>query len=190
MDDLIQKIVSQGKPKKTTAQDLINLSLGSNQSWIDKQQSRRQQDSTSAARRNSSVVLSSSNSTPTGAGGSGNYRSPGAPVARDNVQKLAQSMAMSQHNWSGPEWDALVDLIERESGWNPDAQNPTSSAGGLFQFLDSTRANYGITQDSPLQDQIRAGLQYIADRYQTPSRALSHWMSRVPIDGRDVGNWY
>lgn len=116
--------------------------------------------------------------------------SSSAPVAEGDVQRLVQSMATGQFGWGNEEWDALHDLISRESGWNPNAQNPSSSAAGLFQFLDSTRQNYGITRDSPLQDQIRAGLQYIADRYQTPSGALEHWQRRVPINGRDVGNWY
>lgn len=31
-----------------------------------------------------------------------------------------------------------------ESGGNPNAQNPRSSAGGLFQFIDSTAAQYGL----------------------------------------------
>jgi hypothetical protein len=31
-----------------------------------------------------------------------------------------------------------------ESGGNPNAQNPNSSAGGLFQFIDSTAAQYGL----------------------------------------------
>lgn len=31
-----------------------------------------------------------------------------------------------------------------ESGMNPGAQNPNSSAGGLFQFIDSTASAYGL----------------------------------------------
>lgn len=32
-----------------------------------------------------------------------------------------------------------------ESGFNPQAQNPQSSAGGLFQFIDSTARSYGLS---------------------------------------------
>lgn len=34
-------------------------------------------------------------------------------------------------------------VLARESGGNPTAQNPRSTASGLWQFLDSTWANYG-----------------------------------------------
>lgn len=34
-------------------------------------------------------------------------------------------------------------VLERESHGNPSAENPTSSASGLWQFLDSTWAEYG-----------------------------------------------
>lgn len=123
-------------------------------------------------------------STPSYTGSTGGSR---APIG--DVRSLVQSLA-AKRGWSGNQWDALADLIQRESGWNPTAANPTSSAYGLFQFLDSTRKNYGITRQSPLEAQINAGLQYIADRYQDPQRALQHWLARKPINGRDVGHWY
>lgn len=112
-----------------------------------------------------------------------------APVDQTQLQRTVREMA-ERRGWSGDEWDALYGLIQRESGWKPDAQNPTSSAYGLFQFLDSTRKNYGITRDASLTQMIDAGLRYIADRYKTPSRALQHWLARKPIQGRDVGHWY
>lgn len=80
-------------------------------------------------------------------------------------------------------WPALDQLIYHESSWNPYADNPTSSAYGLFQFLNSTRANYGIGMNASIADQIRTGLQYIWDRYQNPNNAWSLWQSRSP-------HWY
>lgn len=119
----------------------------------------------------------------------GSPRNEGWGQQSGDPRSLAQRMA-AERGWTGQEWDALVDLVQRESGWNPNAQNPTSTAYGLFQFLDSTRKNYGITRDASLQQQIDAGLRYIADRYRTPSGALAHWLARKPINGRDVGHWY
>lgn len=184
------------KPKKLTAEELIQLSLGSNEDWINKQDSRRQQESLTKARRTPSVVLSQSDSasapvenTDPSLPQPGTRAQPGA-MAENDVQKLTQSMAVSMFGWSGPEWDALYELVQHESGWDPWIRNPNSSAANLFQFLDSTRANYNLPIDAPVEQQIRAGLQYVADRYGSPTRAYNHWQSRVPINGEDVGNWY
>lgn len=38
---------------------------------------------------------------------------------------------------------ALAALIQFESGWNPQAKNPTSSARGLIQFMNSTARGMG-----------------------------------------------
>jgi len=45
---------------------------------------------------------------------------------------------------------------EVESGRNPNAQNPNSSAGGGFQFLDSTAKAYGLTDKNNLGASARA----------------------------------
>lgn len=39
---------------------------------------------------------------------------------------------------------ALIRVAEIESGLNPSAQNPNSSAGGLFQFIDATARDYRL----------------------------------------------
>lgn len=39
----------------------------------------------------------------------------------------------------------LAKTAKVESGMNPNAQNPRSSAGGLFQFINSTAKRYGLT---------------------------------------------
>lgn len=39
--------------------------------------------------------------------------------------------------------DYLSTIAQIESGGNPNAKNPRSSAGGLYQFIDSTWASYG-----------------------------------------------
>lgn len=38
----------------------------------------------------------------------------------------------------------LANVAQIESGGNPNAQNPNSSAGGMFQFIDSTAKQYGV----------------------------------------------
>lgn len=71
----------------------------------------------------------------------------------------------------------VLELIARESSFNPNAKNSKSTAAGLFQFLDQTRADYGgnkVDWSDPTQ-QVIAGLKYIKQRYGTPEKALKHW---------------
>lgn len=68
-----------------------------------------------------------------------------------------------------------------ESGWNPNAQNPSSTAYGIPQFLDSTWATVGAVKTSDPYKQIDAGLIYIQNSYQTPCGAWSFWQAN---------NWY
>lgn len=96
-----------------------------------------------------------------------------APAAAGGNVGLVQSMAASR-GWTGAQWDALYAVVMRESGFNNNAQNPTSTAYGMFQFLDTTWGAYGASKTSDPTAQTVAGLNYIASRYGTPSAALAH----------------
>lgn len=90
---------------------------------------------------------------------------------------------------------ALMDLVQKESGFKNWAQNPTSTAYGLFQFLDSTWAGYRYTKTSDPIDQTQAGMNYIKQRYGSPSAALRFWKCQglCKTKGGYVqkkGNWY
>jgi phage-related protein len=80
---------------------------------------------------------------------------------------------------AGPEWNALSELISHESGWNPNAANPTSSARGLFQKLTSQHGPIEPTAGG----QAEWGLSYVKGRYRSPIGAWSAWQSRSP-------HWY
>jgi hypothetical protein len=160
--DLIQEIGLFGKPKEKAGFDpreVIQMALDSNNSII---KGNRQRSSFSPTGSPSSIVGSSA---------------PGAPVDGDSVQRLAQSMAAGQYGWGQDEWNALYELVRRESGWNPNAANPNSTARGLFQKMTSI---HGPLEADPA-GQIAWGLQYIAGRYGTPSAAL---------DFHNRNNWY
>lgn len=101
----------------------------------------------------------------------------GAPPSGD-IQQYAKQKARKMF---GPgHWDDLNALVTQESSWNPKADNPTSTAYGLFQFLDSTWGNYGGKTQNPYK-QINKGLRYVADRYGDPTAA---W------DFHQQNNWY
>jgi hypothetical protein len=92
-----------------------------------------------------------------------------------------QEYALSKLGGDGSQFSCLESLWGKESGWNPDAQNPTSTAYGIPQFLDSTWAGTGIAKTSDGYRQIDAGLIYINDRYGSPCAAWSH---------SQANNWY
>jgi hypothetical protein len=103
--------------------------------------------------------------------------------ARGTVQ-LGQQLAAQLYGWTGAQWRALYDLWNNESGWNPLADNPTSTAFGIPQFLASTARAYGLAPgDTNAQHQIVAGLAYIRDAYGSPLNAWNAWQSRSP-------HWY
>jgi len=99
---------------------------------------------------------------------------PGAGTS--SILALGQRIAAS-HGWAGAQWSALFRLWMNESGWNPNAQNPTSTAYGIPQFLNSTWAGTGIAKTSDPGRQIEAGSRYIASRYGSPVNALRFWMA-------------
>jgi hypothetical protein len=88
-----------------------------------------------------------------------------------------QDYAMSQLGGDSSQFSCLENLWGKESGWNPNAQNPSSSAYGIPQFLDSTWAGTGIAKTSDGYRQIDAGLIYIDSRYGSPCGAWSHSQS-------------
>lgn len=106
------------------------------------------------------------------------YNPTGGGSAKAIVQQLA-----AQRGWTGNQWRDLDQLVAHESSWNPKAQNPTSSAYGLFQFLNSTWKGVGGHKTSDPTLQGKYGLQYIAQRYGNPSKAWDFWNSHTP-------HWY
>ncbi|TFV53998.1 lytic transglycosylase domain-containing protein [Geodermatophilus sp. DF01-2] len=79
---------------------------------------------------------------------------------------------------SADQFSCLEKLWGKESGWNPNAQNPTSTAYGIPQFLDSTWKSTGIAKTSDGYRQIDAGLIYIENRYGSPCGAWGHSQSK------------
>jgi tape measure domain-containing protein len=107
----------------------------------------------------------------------------GSSVAGSANARLGQALAQSLYGWIGGQWTALNSLIQGESGWRNTAQNPTSTAYGIFQFLNSTWAGVGATKTSDPRGQIIAGLRYIKQAYGSPANAYAKWLSRSP-------HWY
>ncbi len=70
-------------------------------------------------------------------------------------------------------------IMQRESGGNPRAQNPTSTAFGAFQMLKATRKQYmgADWQSTDLQAQYNGASRYVNQRYGGWSGARRFWQS-------------
>jgi phage-related protein len=101
---------------------------------------------------------------------------PNVPSSRAANEAIVRSAAAA-YGWDqGAMWSDLVSVIMRESGFNNNAQNPHSSAYGMFQFLDTTWNEFGIKTADPT-NQAKYGMRYIAERYNNPANAYAHEMN-------------
>jgi hypothetical protein len=96
-----------------------------------------------------------------------------APVAASgSPQQIAISM-LSSYGWSS-QFSCLNELWDRESGWNPTAENP-SGAYGIPQALPGSKmASAGPDWETSAATQIKWGLGYIQGTYGSPCAAWSH----------------
>lgn len=126
-------------------------------------------------------------------GGGGGYKSTGAVAkgtwgtSKGNPPKSFQqdlTAALKNTGYSSSWIKPMSELIARESSWNPNAKNPSSTAHGYGQFLNSTRKNYekkyGIGYTSPV-NQLVLTMHYVKDRYGTPQKAINF---------HNKNNWY
>jgi len=127
---------------------------------------------------------------PTGGGGH-----PGPPQIGGGGSSLpgvqgAVYQGMLQSGFPASEWGALQNLLTGESGFRPTVRNSSSGAYGLFQFLGHENDKYGAlgAYSADPGAQTQAGMQYIKDRYGTPSAAYQFWLSQSP-HWYDEGGW-
>ena len=79
------------------------------------------------------------------------------------------------YGWSQTDFDCLVSLWNRESGWNPYAYNSSSGAYGIPQAMPGSKmASVGADYQTNYKTQINWGLSYIKSRYGTPQSAWNH----------------
>lgn len=99
---------------------------------------------------------------------------PSASVEPGTAQAIAAEMTAGL-GWGGGEFDCLVALWNRESGWNSSAQNSSSGAYGIPQALPGDKmSSAGADWQSNPATQIAWGLDYITGRYGTPCGAWGH----------------
>ena len=108
--------------------------------------------------------------------------SDAAGPADSGAERLSQSdprdiarALLGDFGFSSDQFGCLDSLYMRESGWNPYADNPSSSAYGIPQALPGSKmASAGADWATNPVTQIRWGLGYIRDRYGSPCGAWGH----------------
>lgn len=83
----------------------------------------------------------------------------------------AKETMSDKYGWGSKQYNCLVKLWSKESGWRVNADNPTSSAYGIPQALPGKKMGKGWKTDPHVQ--IKWGLKYIKARYKTPCGAWS-----------------
>lgn len=104
--------------------------------------------------------------------GSGSY-------SLSDYQAYAKDLVINTYGWSEYDFECLVKLWNRESGWNPNSHNSSSGAHGIPQSLPASKmASEGADYYTNGYTQIRWGLKYIKGRYGSPSAAWAHSQSK------------
>ncbi len=97
-------------------------------------------------------------------------------------QAYAKEYMLSTYGWGDDQFTALVNLWNKESGWNANAHNSSSGAHGIAQALPASKmASAGADYYTNGETQVRWGLSYIASRYGSPINAWNHSVQK---------NWY
>lgn len=128
-----------------------------------------------------SLPISGQDTTTGGTAVTGLPAGSNASVSLANVSQY-QSYAFSQfgqYGWGTDQREPLIQLWNKESGWNPTATNPSSGAYGIPQALPASKIPGG--RGSSAQTQIDWGLAYIFLTYKTPAMAWAH---------EQANNWY
>ena len=84
------------------------------------------------------------------------------PVVMNNQQKV---QAFVNELMTKRQANCLLWIFDKESHTNPNAKNPTSSAKGIGQLLDSTYKNIGLKHSADPIAQVVASIAYISRHY-------------------------
>lgn len=104
---------------------------------------------------------------------------PSAGVPDPGTAKAIAWELLQQRGWGEAEYDCLVALWTRESGWNHLAENKSSGAYGIPQALPGSKmATAGADWRTNPRTQIIWGLSYIQGRYSTPCGAWAAFLAK------------
>ena len=103
------------------------------------------------------------------------FSAPAAAVPDPGSAQAYAADAVAARGWGTDEFNCLVTLWQKESGWRVNAMNKSSGAYGIPQSLPGSKmATAGADWQTNAGTQIEWGLGYISARYGTPCGAWAH----------------
>lgn len=121
------------------------------------------------------IKLAQAKTQVTSRGGTTSRSSSTVTYSLNEYQSYARDLCLNTYGWTENDFQCLVKLWNRESGWNPNAHNKSSGAHGIPQSLPASKmASEGTDYYTNGKTQIRWGLKYIKGRYGSPSNAWAH----------------
>jgi len=112
------------------------------------------------------------------AAGQGAFARPQAQQPQQQGTDIARLFSTKENEFGLPP-GYLAKTAQVESGGNPNAQNPNSSAAGLFQFIKPTAQQYGLQNPMDPVASTDAAARLAADN----KRALMQALGREPTAG-------
>lgn len=132
-------------------------------------------------RRAAEAAEAAANASAGGGGGGGSIQTGDVVVDPDGARAYARG-AVAGYGWGDAQYQCLVSLWNRESGWRANAYNASSGAYGIPQSLPGEKmATAGPDWRTNGATQINWGLAYIDARYGSPCGAWEH---------SEGWNWY
>ncbi|MFF3324623.1 transglycosylase SLT domain-containing protein [Streptomyces sp. NPDC002889] len=91
---------------------------------------------------------------------------------------VAEVQAIARQMVPADQFQCFSNIVNHESTWNYQAQNPSSGAYGLVQALPGSKmASAGADWQTNPATQIKWGLNYMDSRYGSPCGAWSFWQA-------------
>lgn len=101
-----------------------------------------------------------------------------ATFAVKSSYTTAEVKAMALQIVGSSQFQCFSNIVERESGWDYTATNQSSGAYGLVQsYPGSKMASVGADWRTNPATQIKWGLNYMNERYNSPCGAWSYWQA-------------
>lgn len=99
--------------------------------------------------------------------------------SKKQCKDYAYKQVIKKYHWSIKDYNNLVKLWQKESGWRATAYNRRSNACGIPQAAPCSKMKkYGKDYRKNCKVQINWGLNYIKKRYKTPTKAWSHFQKK------------